>query len=68
MGGLVALLFWCRERLEIMRLGRLICNRIGERASAILNVPKADIVPSEAAAAIDEAMDRTTRHHDLLFM
>ncbi|MGA2706288.1 MAG: hypothetical protein ABSH35_35095 [Isosphaeraceae bacterium] len=43
-GGLVALLFWCREHLEITRLGRLIRDRIGEKAGAILNVPKEDIV------------------------
>ena len=36
--GSVALLFWCRERLEIARLGRLIRDRIGERASAIVFV------------------------------
>jgi hypothetical protein len=68
MGGFVALLFWCREHLEITRLGRLICERIGERVSTILNVPKEDIVPSETAATIDKTMDRTTRCHHLVFM
>jgi hypothetical protein len=67
-GGFIALLFWCRERLEIARLGRLICDRIGERASAILNVPKGQIVPSEAAASIDEGVDRTTHRYHIVFM
>ncbi len=67
-GGLVALLFWCREHREITRLGRLIRDRIGEKAGAILNVPKEDIVPSEAAASIDERMDSTTRRYHLWFM
>lgn len=67
-GGLIALLFWCRENLEITRLGRLIRDRIGQHASAILNVPTEHIVPSEAAAAIDEGMDRTTRRYHLVFM
>jgi hypothetical protein len=67
-GGFIALLFWCREHLEIMRLGRLIRDRIGERASAILNVPKEHIVPSEAAASIDAGMDSTTRRYHLVFM
>jgi hypothetical protein len=67
-GGLAALLFWCREHLEITRLGRLIRDRIGERASAILNVPKEHIMPSEAAASFDESMDSTTRRYHLVFM
>ena len=67
-GGLVALLFWYREHLEITRLGRLIRDRIGEKAGEILNVPKEDIVPSEAAASIDESMDSTTRRYHLWFM
>jgi hypothetical protein len=67
-GGLIALLFWCRENLEIARLGRLIRDRIGQQASETLRVPVENIVPSEAAAAIDEGMDRTTRRYHLVFM
>ncbi|MBA2591084.1 MAG: hypothetical protein H0U97_02020 [Gammaproteobacteria bacterium] len=68
MGGFIALLFWCREQFEITRLGRLIRDRIGERASAILSVPKEYIVPSEAAASIDEGMDTATCRYHLVFM
>lgn len=67
MGGLIALLFWCREHLEITRLRRLIRDHIGERAGAKLSVPKEHIVPSEAAT-IDKSMDSTTRRYHLVFM
>jgi hypothetical protein len=66
--GSVALLFWSREHLEIARLGHLIRDRIGEQASAILNVPSEQIVPSEASPAIDEEMDRITRRYHVGFM
>ena len=45
-GGIVALLFWCREAREIVRLGHLIRDRIGKKASEILNVPEEQLVPS----------------------
>jgi hypothetical protein len=49
LGGLVTLLFWCREALEITRLGR-IRKRIAAKARAILGVLEAeDLVPSAEA-------------------
>jgi hypothetical protein len=68
MGGLLALLFWCREHLEISRLGCLISHRIAKKAGAILGVPEADLVPSEVAPTVDEAMDRATRRYHVAFM
>lgn len=68
LGGLLALLFWCREHLEIGRLGRLIRDGIAERAGTILEVPKADLVPSEVAPTVDEAIDRTTQRYHIAFM
>jgi hypothetical protein len=68
LGGLLALLFWCREQLEIARLGRLSSERIAEKVGTILGVPKADIVPSEVTPTVDESMDRSTRRYHLAFM
>lgn len=66
--GSIALLFWCRERREITRLGGLIRDHISERASVILTVPLEHIVPSEASAANYVEMDRTTHRYHVVFM
>ncbi|MBI3637295.1 MAG: hypothetical protein HY216_13960, partial [Candidatus Rokubacteria bacterium] len=68
MGGLLALLFWCREHLEISRLGCLISQRIAKKASAILGVPEADLVPSEVMPTVDETVDRETHRYHVAFM
>ena len=68
MGALLALLFWCREHLEILRLGCLIRQRIAKKASTILGVPEADLVPSEVKPTIDAAMDRATHRYHVTFM
>jgi hypothetical protein len=69
LGGVLALLFWCREHLEIRRLGLLIREKIAEKAGAILEVPKAvDLVPSAVDATVDKVKDRTTRRYHRAFM
>ena len=67
LSGLLALLFWCRERREITRLG-VISKRIAEKAGVILGVPGKDLVPSAVEPTVAEVMDRTTRRYNRAFM
>ena len=68
LGGLLTLLFWCREALEITRLGR-IRKRIAAKARAILGALEAeDLVPSAEAPTVNKDMDRTTHCYHLAFM
>lgn len=65
--GVLALLFYTREGLEIIRLGMLIRDRIASAAAQLVNTTPEVLIPSEVVPG-NAAIDRITRLYNLIFM